>query len=95
MTQLILDKDIVGNIGLKYDGMIPDIVSAGGDNLVVDAHLAGVGQERATLAVHVTNKASNDVDIEQLYELPWFAKPLIHTLQVQLDGVLLESIIMQ
>jgi Gpi16 subunit, GPI transamidase component len=74
--------------------MIPDVLRTGGNNFVVNAHLAGVGQERATLAIHVNNMSPSDIDIEQLCELPWFAKPLIHTLKVQVNGSPLESTIL-
>lgn len=61
--------------------------------LLTTAALAGIGQVRATMSIHLHNVANEPLTIHQLIELPWYAKPFLHTLKITLDDRLLNGML--
>jgi hypothetical protein len=71
---------------VSFDDVIPEKTPLAPLKLSTQATLARVGQERATMSIHTTNRASQPLRISQFIGLPWFAKPFLHTMRVVVDG---------
>lgn len=74
----------IAKIGAIYGGLIPDGNSASQADVVITAHLSGVGHERNELSVHIVNKTGTEQHLAFMIVLPWFAKPFIHSMGVQM-----------
>lgn len=88
---IIIDAHVLSGLGVEYDNVIPEEKPLRPPKLLTTATLAGVGQVRAVLSIHSQNNAEYDIPISQLIELPWYAKPFLHTIKLSLNGQPIDS----